>query len=93
MRFAFSQLSRLPPGGVKWPSQSPSGGSLAKKRLPGGGGPPGGAEVVSAVRFFFFLLSGATSEGALELPHFWVIRIRRSSFRLCAVRVRSGPVF
>lgn len=54
MRFAFSQLSRLPPGGVKWPSQSPSGGSLTKKRLPGGGGPPGGAEVVSGVRFFLF---------------------------------------
>ncbi|CAN0136926.1 unnamed protein product, partial [Ectocarpus fasciculatus] len=44
MRFAFSQLSRLPPGGVKWPAQSPSGGSPAKKRYPGGiVGPPGGA--------------------------------------------------
>lgn len=46
MRFAFSQLSRLPPGGVKWPSQSPSGGTLAKKRLPGGMVGGGAAEVV-----------------------------------------------
>ncbi len=49
MRFAFAQLSRVPPGGVKWPSQSPSGGRLPNKRLPGGvagGGPPGGAEMV-----------------------------------------------
>lgn len=53
MRFAFAQLSRLPPGGVKWPSQSPSGGRLPKKRLPGGaagGGPPGDAEVMSVLR-------------------------------------------
>ncbi|CAM9699532.1 unnamed protein product, partial [Ectocarpus fasciculatus] len=49
MRFAFSQLSRLPPGGVKWPAQSPSGGSLAKKRYPGGiVGPPGGAAPAAA---------------------------------------------
>eukprot|EP00752_Nemacystus_decipiens_P002592 g2425.t1 len=50
MRFAFSQLSRVPPGGVKWPSQSPSGGSLGKKRLPGGAGPPAGGEVVAPRR-------------------------------------------
>lgn len=50
MRFAFSQLSRLPPGGVKWPAQSPSGGSLAKKRYPGGiVGPPGGAAAAVSV--------------------------------------------
>lgn len=48
MRFAFSQLSRLPPGGVKWPNQSPSGGRLNKKRGRGPemGGPPGGPDVV-----------------------------------------------
>lgn len=71
MRFAFSQLSRLPPGGVKWPSQSPSGGSLAKKRLPGGGGPPGGAEVVSGVRFFFFVCCNERGrvEAAVFLVH------------------------
>ncbi|CAM9483766.1 unnamed protein product [Ectocarpus sp. 13 AM-2016] len=51
MRFAFSQLSRLPPGGVKWPDQSPSGGSLAKKQYPGGiAGPPGGAAAADTPR-------------------------------------------
>ena len=47
MRFGFSQLSRVPAGGVKWPA--PSGAAAGGTRRRGAGGSGGGGKTTAPV--------------------------------------------